>query len=410
MRPLDVAIVGCGTAGPATALFLSRAGHRVVLFERFHEPKPVGAGIMLQPSGQAVLEALGLRDEVVARGSEVDALLIETRGRKRIARLDYATASTRALGYGMHRGALFASLFAAVRRSSTELRLGVEARKLVRAGGDRHALVDAGGRRHGPFDLVVVADGARSRLRDDTDGLLRKAVKPYPWGALWFIGEDRERRFERELRQVVHGTGILAGMLPSGLGPDPANHVPLVSLFWSVRCDRVEAFRASSLDAWKDAFLACFPAADAVLAQVHAHEDLLFASYHDVVMPRWHVPGVVYLGDAAHATSPQLGQGCNLALYDSFVLASCVDAHATLDHALAAYSSARREHLGFYQVATRWLTPFFQSDHAPLAVLRDTFMALGAKVPLLHREMVLAMCGIKQGFVWPRRGVIPLPR
>ncbi|HEY8091247.1 MAG TPA: NAD(P)/FAD-dependent oxidoreductase [Polyangiaceae bacterium] len=408
MRPLDVAIVGCGTAGPAAALFLSRAGHRVTLFERFPEPRAVGAGIMLQPSGQAVLAALGLRDEVVARGAPVDALHIETRSRRLIARLDYATVGPDVVGYGMHRGALFASLFRAVQAAPVALRLGVEAGAIVGAGGDRHHLVDRQGGRHGPFDLVVVADGARSKLRDDTDWLLGKTVKPYPWGALWFIGEDRERLFDRELRQIVHGTGVLAGMLPSGLGPDPANDVPLVSLFWSLRCDRVDAFRASSLDAWKEEFLGCFPAAASFLAQIHAHEDLLFASYHDVVMPRWHAPGIVYLGDAAHATSPQLGQGCNLALYDAMVLARCVEEHDSVAGALAAYSSARHEHLAFYQVATRWLTPFFQSDHTPLSLLRDTFMSLGARVPFVHREMVLSMCGVKQGFLWPRRGVVDL--
>jgi 2-polyprenyl-6-methoxyphenol hydroxylase-like FAD-dependent oxidoreductase len=405
MRFLDVAIVGCGTAGPATALFLARDGHRVTLFERFRAPKAVGAGIMLQPTGQAVLAELGLRDEVVARGARVDALHIETRGRKRIARLEYATVGDEVVGYGMHRGALFASLFRAVQASPVTLRLGVEAVDLARGGGDRHFLVDREGRRHGPFDLVVVADGARSQLRDDTDWLLRKSVKPYPWGALWFIGEDPEGHFAGELRQVVHGTGTLAGMLPSGLGPDPANRTPLVSLFWSVRCDRVEAFRAAPLDAWKETFLSCFPAAGPFLAQIRTHDDLLFASYHDVVMPRWHTPSVVYLGDAAHATSPQLGQGCNLALYDALVLARCLEAADSVPSALAAYSSARHEHLGFYQVATRWLTPFFQSDHEPLGPLRDTFMTLAARIPFFHREMVLAMCGGKQGFVWPRRGV-----
>lgn len=406
MRSLDVAIVGCGTAGPAAAIFLARAGHRVTLFERFREPRAVGAGIMLQPTGQAVLAALGLRDEVVARGAPVDALHIETAARKRIARLEYRTVGAGVVGYGMHRGALFASLFRALQTSPVALRLGVDAVRLAPADRDRHHVVDRAGERHGAFDLVVVADGARSSLRDGTDHLLPKSVKPYPWGALWFIGEDHEGRFDGELRQVVDGTGVLAGMLPSGLGPDPANRVPLVSLFWSVRCDRVDGVRAAPLDAWKRAFLRCFPGADSFLAQVRSHDDLLFASYHDVVMPRWHTPSVVHLGDAAHAMSPQLGQGCNLALVDAMVLARCIEEHDAVPTALAAYSSARHEHLGFYQVATRWLTPFFQSDYEALAVVRDALMSAAMRVPWFHREMVLAMCGDKQGFVWPRRGAM----
>ncbi|TIS71130.1 MAG: FAD-dependent oxidoreductase, partial [Mesorhizobium sp.] len=48
---LDIAIAGAGPAGLAAALYLKRAGHRVTIFERFDEPKPVGSGLILQPTG-----------------------------------------------------------------------------------------------------------------------------------------------------------------------------------------------------------------------------------------------------------------------------------------------------------------------------------------------------------------------
>jgi 2-polyprenyl-6-methoxyphenol hydroxylase-like FAD-dependent oxidoreductase len=408
MRRLDVGIVGCGTAGPAAALFLARDGHRVTLYERVPEPGPVGAGIVLQPTGQAVLEALGLRDEVVARGAPIEQLCIETLGGRRIARLAYASVGSSLKGYGMHRGALFASLMGAVERAPIDLRLGVEMVALKRMPGDRHALVDVDGERHGPHDLIVVADGSRSHLRGDTDGLLPKRVRPYAWGALWFIGEDPHNRFAGALHQVVRGTRRMAGMLPCGLGPDPANTTPLVTLYWSLRADALGPLQHAPLAAWKDEFLAYFADAGPVLDQIGAYGDLLFASYQDVVMPRWHTHNVVYIGDAAHAMSPQLGQGCNLALFDAMVLARCLADSESLSTALGCYSGERYEHLAFYQRATRWLTPFFQSDHQVLGWARDTLIAAGATMPFFHSEMVRAMCGAKQGFVWPRRGVIPL--
>jgi 2-polyprenyl-6-methoxyphenol hydroxylase-like FAD-dependent oxidoreductase len=61
---LDIAIVGCGPSGMAAALFLSRAGHRITVFERFDAPRPVGAGLLLQPTGLAVLGRLGLLAKV----------------------------------------------------------------------------------------------------------------------------------------------------------------------------------------------------------------------------------------------------------------------------------------------------------------------------------------------------------
>jgi len=48
---LDIAVVGCGVAGQAAAILLADAGHKVTIFERFAEPHPVGAGLLLQPTG-----------------------------------------------------------------------------------------------------------------------------------------------------------------------------------------------------------------------------------------------------------------------------------------------------------------------------------------------------------------------
>ena len=65
MKRLDIAIAGAGPAGLATALLLAAAGHRVTVFERFDEPKPVGSGLILQPTGLSVLADLGLLDDIM---------------------------------------------------------------------------------------------------------------------------------------------------------------------------------------------------------------------------------------------------------------------------------------------------------------------------------------------------------
>ncbi len=56
---MEIAISGCGVTGTATAFFLAKAGHDVTIFEQAAECKPIGAGIMLQPSGQIVVEKNG---------------------------------------------------------------------------------------------------------------------------------------------------------------------------------------------------------------------------------------------------------------------------------------------------------------------------------------------------------------
>ena len=372
----------------------------MTIYERVPRPGPVGAGIVLQPTGQHVLARLGLLEPIVAKGARLDGLLCSnSRGRK-IVDIAYDVLEQDLFGLGLHRGVLFSTLFEAVKKEKdVRLRCGVPVEDLAREKGDRLYVVEPDGTRHGPHELIVVADGARSRLRDDTD--LTDSIEPYPWGALWFVGRDPDRRFHSRLHQVVEGTGRMMGLLPTGQGPDDGDPSWLVSLFWSIRIDRVEAWKKDGLEAWKKEALRYVPAADALLAQIHDPEQMLCATYHDIVMRRWHTHNVVYLGDAAHATSPQLGQGCNLALYDAMALANSLEQSATVAHALAGYSALRHEHLGFYQFATRWLTPFFQSDLTARvpgsAWLRDTVLGTMMQVPYFNREMVRSMAGIKQG-------------
>jgi 2-polyprenyl-6-methoxyphenol hydroxylase-like FAD-dependent oxidoreductase len=408
-RGLDVGVVGCGTAGAAAALFLARAGHRVTVYERVPDPGPVGAGIILQPTGQAVRARLGLADEVLARGARLSGLTCRTHRGRTILDLSYDLLDPALFGLGMHRGVLFEQLFGAARAECT-VRCGVGIDGLRRSRAGVH-LVDEGGASHGPHELVVVADGARSRLRDDVP--LPCTARPYPWGALWFLAQDPARSFRDRLFQVVRSSARMLGLLPTGLGPGEGVH-PVTSVYWSIRSDAVDAFRRRGLVAWKDEVRALLStqepsraeAAEPLLAQLEHVEQLVFTQYHDVEMFPWHHDRVVFLGDAAHATSPQLGQGCNLALLDALTLAECMRVFSEVPRALDAYSRRRRAHLGVYQQATRWLTPFFQGEVEVLGDLRDLLMGPVAQVPFFRTMMMRSMAGILGDWFG---GALPLP-
>jgi 2-polyprenyl-6-methoxyphenol hydroxylase-like FAD-dependent oxidoreductase len=395
---LRVAVVGAGTAGAATALFLSRAGHDVVVFERVPEPGPVGAGIMMQPSGLLVLERLGLTGRVIDRGSRVARLVCRTPEGRPVLDLHYAMLAEGLFGVGLHRGVLFETLHGALVASPARLLCGVAVARVRAARSGGLEVVGDDGRGLGVFDLVAVCDGARSRVRDAMQALT-KAVRPYPWGALWYIGRDPEREHAGQLLQIARGARQMVGLLPTGFGPGDAS-TPLVSLFVSTRADTVGAVRARGLDAWKSEVRSIAPMSAPVLDQIGDFGQLTFASYYDVVLPRWHAHGTALLGDAAHATSPQLGQGCNLALCDAAALADAVEAEDTVAAALARYTASRRAHLAFYQLATRWLTPFFQSDHDWLGALRDSLMGPACTLAFVRREMVRSMAGTKTGILW----------
>ncbi len=406
MRAYDIGIVGCGFAGAASATLLARAGHRVTVYEEFQEPAAIGAGIVLQPTGMSVLAELGVLDRVLARGTRIDELHCLTAQKKTVVRLAYERIAPGLFALGLHRGALFQILHESALAAGAELIRGVHVARVDETA-QRARVIDRNERTLNEHDFVVIANGARSDLRR-ASGLVRRD-RPYPWGALWFMARDPERYYVARLRQIADGTRHFLGLLPTGLGPAGSNQDEhQVSLFWSVRMDRVSEFRARGLAPWKEQILKYEPEAEPVLAQIEDADQVLAAGYHDVVLWPWHTARRVFIGDAAHAMSPQLGQGTNLALLDASALAHALDEKPTLGAALEAYSHRRDEHVGFYQFASRWLTPLFQSDLQPLGPLRNWAMGFGCRLPFFDREMVRTMAGIKRGIFGPTLPLEPI--
>lgn len=388
LPPSRIAIVGSGTAGPAAAIYLARAGHAVTLFERAPQKLPVGAGFMLQPTGMAVLHELGLAETLRPHIAQISELHCRTQSGRVLLHLPYAELGSGLFGAGTHRATLLDLLLDAAEHAGVEILWNTHIAKLTRDATQRPTLHDANGTAHGPYDLLLICDGAHSTLRDQSGVPAR--VSRYPWGALWFIGQRTPEFDPQVLWQCVGSTRELTGFLPTGTQHD------LLSLFWSIRLDHIERWRNTPLAEWKRSILALAPQAESFLTQIDSHSQVATAAYHDVRMKQWHGDRVAILGDAAHALSPQLGQGVNLALMDAAVLAHALAAHP-LPAALAQYSRIRRNHLRFYQFATRWTTPFFQSDLLPLGWMRDLVFPIIQRIPPLRRQMTATMAGGKTG-------------
>ncbi len=388
LKSLRIAIVGCGTAGPAAAVLLSRQGHEVVLFERAGECKAVGAGFLLQPSGMGVLRELGILDEVLAHAARVERLhVLNSRGGT-LLDLRYREIGEGNFGAGLHRPVLLHHLIQAMKDAGVDIRWGWEV-DTVSKSQNRWELTAGNGATCGGFDLLIIADGARSKLRDLVG--TRGTNRGYPWGAHWFIGHNDGVFPEDELYQVVDGTRRLGGFLATGRDLDGGP--PLVSLFWSIRIADDQDWRSRPLEEWKSRIFALCPKSAGLLNQIHSWDQVLTARYGDVRMRRWYSDGVVVLGDAAHAMSPQLGQGVNLALADASCLAACLASHP-LPEALKLYQARRTLPLRYYQIATRWLTPWFQSDLEWLSPVRHLFFGLSRRIPWARKFMTRNMAGL----------------
>jgi 2-polyprenyl-6-methoxyphenol hydroxylase-like FAD-dependent oxidoreductase len=357
----------------------------VEIFERVPTPGPVGAGFLLQPSGLQVLWQMGLLDAVRAHAAPVHRLYGDTPCERAVMDMRYDGLDARLHGLGMQRGALF-SLLDAARAGAGQLHAGVTIAAVDAAGPPARQR----GRMHGPFDLVVAADGAASTLRGTV------AAAP-GWtacirGALWCLLPRR--------RLAAPGTAAaLRGRAqddrPAAGRYAPGDDTPRLSFFWSLPRADFERWQA---DGMRPGWTSCTRCGRRP-ARAHLRDagQLARAVYRDAVMTRWHHGRMVLAGDAAHAMSPQLGQGVNMALLDALALRDAVRAWRG-GAALQAYQAQRRAHVAVYQRWSRWLTPLFQSDRDAWAKARDVLLGPMDVLPGGRGHMLRVLSGTQQGW------------
>ena len=384
--PYRVGIVGLGVAGATAGYLLARDGHRVTILEQSPQVGPIGAGVLLQMSGQAVLRHLGVLDRVLARAAPIESLHARQADGRTLIRTVYADYEPGCRAYGVHRGVLFGALYDLLRTQPADVRLGCDvAAREVAAGGDVY-LIDKAGSRHGPVDFVLSGDGSRSRLREAFG--FAASVTEYTHGTLWVTAPCTTVR--DHLLQVVRGCGRLFGLLPLGDG--------LCSMYWGLPVREFAGLKARGLDALKAEVLAFSPEAAEVLDCLHDFDQLILTSYRHVRLRRWHDDRAVFIGDAAHAMSPHLGQGINLAMVDAWRLAACLREAPDPPAAFAAFRRRQRAYIRYYSTITYLLSPFFQSDWRILGWGRDRVLPWLPCVPVIKRQMLLTVAGLKGGF------------
>ena len=387
MGLLRIAIAGCGPAGLAAALLLEQQGHEVTIFDQFEEPGPVGSGLMLQPSGMAVLERLGLAPAIARHGARVDALLgLEEHGKVVLDAPYSKLGLTDAFGIGIHRASLFAVLHEAALTRPIAIETGRTICGTALGKRGRH-LHFSDGSASRDFDLVVDASGWQTVLDTEEKGVL-------PFGALWaslpidegdpFGGPVLEQRYRRAAQMV--------GVLPIGARNDGIGQE--VAFFWSLRRKDLADWQETPLDQWKDEVRALWPATEVLLGRITSRDQLTFARYAHRTHPRPSAERLIAIGDAWHSASPQLGQGANMALLDAWSLARGLEEGRTLDEKLRLAISWRRDHVWLYQWVTALFTPLYQSDTSWHPAVRDRLLAPISKLWPASKIQAQLMSGL----------------
>jgi 2-polyprenyl-6-methoxyphenol hydroxylase-like FAD-dependent oxidoreductase len=295
----------------------------------------------------------------------------------------YAALPQLGHGLGVHRAALFDVLHDAAVAERVPIATGCP----VTGVDDSHIMI--GSRREGPFDLVVDALGSSSPLRAKFPRA--RAARELEFGAIWGTVPWVDDGFEpAALTQRYLRSSVMIGVLP--IGRKRSGGSPLASFFWSLKAREHRDLLERGFEAWADRVRTLWPETAPHLDALGSFDALSLARYAHATLPTPAGDRLVAIGDAAHSTSPQLGQGANMALLDARALSLALR-ELDLADALTRYVRLRRWHVRLYQMLSLSFTPLYQSDSRWMPILRDALVPIATTVPPLPQFLALLVAG-----------------
>lgn len=341
---MDILIVGGGIAGCCAAIALTQIGHRVRIVEKQDAWRFQSSGIFVYANGLESLDKLGLLEDILAAGFSVPGgrnIYYDHMGDP-IVETHYPTAKSGRIPaiLGIKRAEMHRVMAARVAALGVPVQLGTTVTALDDGPEGISATLFDGS--VAQADLVIAADGVRSATRALV-GI--DAVPRYTGFGVWRAVHRRPPELTDKIMMMGHAKRF--GIMP--ISDD------LLYTFGTVSEPRDVHYPPSDWPRLMAERFAEFVGPAALfLAELGGESEVLYTAVEEIVLPLpWHRGRVQLIGDAAHASTPFMGQGGAMAMQDAIVLAEAITAHETLEEALTAFGLARFPVCAFVQDASR---------------------------------------------------------
>jgi len=376
-----VVIAGCGPAGAMAGYLFARAGVPVVVLEKHGDFLRDFRGDTIHPSTLEVLDELGLADRFLALPHNNVSTIVGRSVSGQALTFSLARLPTRFpyIAFVPQWDFLEFLTKEATRFPAFTLKRQAEAIDLLQHGGVVSGVRyrDPDGTHDLAAPLVIGADGRTSVTRDAA-ALPRIESSP-PMDVFWFRLPRRADELEAVAGRL--GVGKICVMLARG---------DYWQIAYVIRKGGAEAVRAAGLDAFHRDVISVAPELSDRVTEIRDWDDVKLLTVKADRLTRWHKPGYLAIGDAAHAMSPIGGIGINVAIQDAVVAANVLW-KPLRDGAVAETNLAEVQHrreravrvIQAFQsaVQTRFLKPALESTR-PLSF--PLLVRLLARLPVLR--------------------------
>lgn len=340
-----VVIVGGGIAGSALAIALARRNVPVTLIEREKRWTPASSGIFIYCNGLMALDQLGVLDEICDSGwvSPDGGNLYLSEDGNVITRTVYPRGSARVPAIvGMRRVELHRVLAARLEQLGVDIRLGLTVTAIDDTDPRRPVALALSDGTTLAADVLIGADGIRSQIRTHLFGEIEPV---YTGFGVWRSTHAKPASIDTKI--MMMGTGTRLGIMPTSRDE--------LYMFGTTREPGKPFYSRESWSAEMRRKFAAFggPAA-AFLAEIDDAKNVFYTSVEEVHLPLpWSRGRVLLIGDAAHSSSPFMGQGGAMALEDGVILAEMLDGVSDVPPVLERFSERRFARCKFVQDASR---------------------------------------------------------
>ena len=320
------AILGGGIAGLTTAIALKQMGITATVYEAAPEFKPLGAGIMLAKNAMKVYKKLGLYDRLYHAGQPFDQFTFYSRKGNPISRTLASRIEPMLANVAIHRAILHEVLLSYLEPS--QIVVGKRSQGFSETAEGYEVSFTDGTTLQAKY--LIVAEGIHSPIRQQ---VLPTAKKRYSGYTCW-----------RGVASIAGPLGTEAFETWGGNGRFGAVPLKENTVYWFAVKNAPEdsdEMKRYGLPDLKKIFRGYHDPIGKILDATPA-DQILHNDLHDLCpISQYAYGNLVLIGDAAHATTPNMGQGACQAIEDALVLANCLKRNSQVRDAFKAFEEQR---------------------------------------------------------------------